>query len=257
VATIRKRIGPEGARFEAIIRRNRGGIHRESQTFDTREEQRSGRRDARTSSSTRPLAPRTPKAGPSLASLIRWYINKFRSIGQWSRTRQTTLEYLERHEIGKVDAATLSAPILVDHVSRRRASGVAPSTAGNDLAWIGCVLRAAKDSGECPTIDPGVVDAARATCNKLRLISHSKRQEVRPTPEQLTRLADYFQHRDRRSEISMTDINVVRDSFGAAGGRDLQAAAQGQRFSTSDRPCSRCQTPHPKNRQSPAFQVHG
>ena len=40
VATIRKRVGPQGTRFEAIIRLKRNGIeiHRESQTFDTRAE---------------------------------------------------------------------------------------------------------------------------------------------------------------------------------------------------------------------------
>ena len=80
--------------------------------------------------------------------MIRWYITAFRSLTPWSRTKQTTLEYLERHEIGKIDALDLGAAALVVHVRARRAGGVAASTAGNDLTWIGCVLRAAKDYGE-------------------------------------------------------------------------------------------------------------
>lgn len=40
MATIRKRIGPEGPRFEAVIRRFNEGkeIYRDSRTFDTRPE---------------------------------------------------------------------------------------------------------------------------------------------------------------------------------------------------------------------------
>jgi hypothetical protein len=76
----------------------------------------------------------------------------------------------------------------------------------NDLTWIACVLRAAKDSGEYPDINPSVVEGARAACKKLRLIGKSKRRAVRPTPEQLSMLTEYFQRRDRRSQMPMTDI---------------------------------------------------
>jgi hypothetical protein len=73
-------------------------------------------------------------------------------------------------------------------------------------SWIGCVLRAAKDSGEYPRIDPSVVDVAPVACNRLRLIGRSHRRSIRPTPEQLARLTEYFQRRDQRSSIPMTDI---------------------------------------------------
>src|SRR5215218_5311568 len=35
-----------------------------------------------------------------LSKLIRWYIDTFQEVGNWQRTKQTTLEFLERHIIG-------------------------------------------------------------------------------------------------------------------------------------------------------------
>jgi integrase len=209
VPTIRKRVGAKGTRFQAIIRRCRGNAqsYSESQTFGTRD-------DAERWAKQREDALNNPSAnvhahhsgGPCLAALIRWYINSFSNLTPWGRTKQTTLEYLERHDIGKIDASALNAATLVDHIRARRASGVAASTAGNDLTWIGCVLRAARDCGECPRVNPSAVDAARVACNRLRLIGRSNRREIRPTPEQLDLLTDFFQRRDRRSKIPMTDI---------------------------------------------------
>jgi integrase len=211
VATVRKRVGPQGTRFEAVIRLKRNGIqiHRESRTFDTRDEAKkwAGKREeALNNPAAAALDQTTSGEGPTLASLIRWYIDNFGSLTPWGRTKQTTLEYLERHNIGKLNAATLAAPVLVDHIRARRAAGAAPCTASNDLTWIGCVLQAAKDSGDYPSIKPAVVRAARTTCNKLRLIGKSRRREVRPTAEQLAQLTEYFRRRDRRSRIPMTDI---------------------------------------------------
>jgi integrase len=138
--------------------------------------------------------------------LIRWYIHSFSTLAPWGRTKQTSLEYLERHPIGRINASALSAAILVDHIRSRRAQGAATSTAGNDLTWIGCVLRAAQDCGECSGVNPIVVDEARTVCNKLHLIGRSERRHTRPTPEQLELLTEYFRRRDQRSRIPMTDI---------------------------------------------------
>jgi hypothetical protein len=47
--------------------------------------------------------------------LIRWYIDTFETISKWQRTKQTRLEFLERHAIGKANALTLTAAALIDH----------------------------------------------------------------------------------------------------------------------------------------------
>ena len=37
----------------------------------------------------------------TLAELIRWYIDSFHTISKWQRSKQTHLEFLGRHSIGK------------------------------------------------------------------------------------------------------------------------------------------------------------
>src|SRR5687768_5429692 len=86
--------------------------------------------------------------GKTLAKLIRRYIDTFRDLAKWGRNNQESLKFLERHEIGKENALTLTTQRLIKHVQERRKEGVAPSTAAGDLIWIGVVLRAAKSFDE-------------------------------------------------------------------------------------------------------------
>ena len=90
-------------------------------------------------------------------------------------------------------------------IKTRRAQGAGPSTAGNDLVWIGVVLRVAKSVDRKP-VHPEIVDDARDACRELRLIGKSRRRERRPTDSELETLDGHFQLRDKRSEIPMLDI---------------------------------------------------
>lgn len=142
-----------------------------------------------------------------LRELIRWYINEFREVGRWGRTKQTTLEFLERHRIGEVDALRLTVPTLVEHIRARRANGAGPATAGNDLTWIGCVLKAAHSVKGLP-INPRVVEDARNACRELRLVGKSHQRDRTPTYEELVALDRYFEHSARRGreKVPMRDI---------------------------------------------------
>jgi hypothetical protein len=99
----------------------------------------------------------------------------------------------------------LTTAILIDHIRNRRASGAGPATAGNDLTWIGCVLKAAKSVQGLP-VEPRIVEEARTACRELRLIGKAKRRDRRPTDEELATLFDFFGRRDQRSDIPMCDI---------------------------------------------------
>jgi hypothetical protein len=69
-----------------------------------------------------------------LKNVIRWYIDTFKAIANWGRTKQTTLEFLERHSIGEEDARHLTTPKLVQHIQARRAERAGPATAGNAVS---------------------------------------------------------------------------------------------------------------------------
>jgi integrase len=140
-----------------------------------------------------------------LSALIKWYRESFRKLAKWGRNKEESLKRLERDPIGDEDALTLDGPRLVQFIKTRRTQGAGPSTAGNDLVWIGVVLRAAK-SVDRQAVRPEIVDGAREACRELRLIGKSRRRERRPTDSELEALHGHFQLRDKRSEIPMLDI---------------------------------------------------
>jgi len=180
-------------------------VHREAKTFTHRSAALSWARH-REVELENPAA-LTPKqhGTVTLAQLIRWYIDAFATISNWRRTKQTHLEFLERHSIGRANALTLTSRMLIDHVRSRRADGAGPATVINDLVWIGVVLRAAKNVKELP-VRPEITQEASGACRELRLIGKPRRRVRRPTGDKLARLREYFVGRDRRAQIPMQAI---------------------------------------------------
>jgi integrase len=180
-------------------------VHRETKTFSRRAAAEKWAR-AREVELEDPAAMVRACAGDvTLASLIRWYIDSFQHISKWQRTKQSQLRFLEKHPIGSLNALSLSAATLIDHVRSRRAKGTGPATVGNDLTWIGVVLRAAKSVKSLPT-SPDVVEEARNACRELRLLGKSKRRDRRPTAQELVKLHEYFSRWDKRARIPVLDI---------------------------------------------------
>jgi len=190
MATIAPRRQANGTlRYTAIVRIRKGSqiIHRESKTFSHRG------------------AILAKQGDVSLKSLVRWYIDNFGSISKWQRSKQSQLEFLERHPIGNSNAFELTTTSLVDHIRSRRSEGAGPATVSNDLTWIGVVFRAAK-SVKGLALPSSIVDEARTACRELRLIRKSRRRDRRPTTAELEKLDQLFSRRDRRAEIPMRDI---------------------------------------------------
>jgi integrase len=208
MAHILTRKYPTGnTRYTANIRIIKDGVlvYRESKTFGLKSAAEKWSKSREVELEYPTALVQAQHGAPSLASLIRWYIDEFKPIANWQRTKQTHLEFLERHPFGQNDALQLTSAMLVNHIRSRRADGAGPATAGNDLIWLGCVLDAAKSVKDLP-VNPAIVDEARVACSALRLIGKSKRRERRPTPEELDRLFEHFAQRDRRSTIPMSDI---------------------------------------------------
>jgi integrase len=208
MAHILMRKYPSGVtRYTAVVRIRSGSkvVHREAKTFSHRAAAEKWAKSREVLLEDPAALVRTQHGAPTLAELIRWYINTFETISKWQRGKQAHLEFLEKHPIGGSNALLLSSAILVDHVRSRRAKGVGPATVGNDLTWIGVVLRAAKSVRQLP-VSPAIVEEARTACRELRLIGKSRKRTRRPTADELSRLYDYFRSRDRRAQIPMADI---------------------------------------------------
>jgi integrase len=206
--TIRARKQADGtSRYTAIIRirRRKTIIYQECKTFALRTAAVSWAKHREVELEKPGSLYRAEHGTPTLAELIRWYIDTFETISKWQRSKQTHLEFLERHAIGKANALTLTSAMLIDHVRSRRAAGAGPATVINDLIWIGVVLRAAKNVKELP-VRPEITQEARSACRELRLVGKPRRRARRPTTDELARLQEYFASRDRRAQIPMQAI---------------------------------------------------
>jgi integrase len=208
MATIRARRQANGTiRYTAVVRIRQGTVvlHQEAKTFAQRAAAASWAK-AREVALENPSSPLRQNNKPrTLASLIRWYIDTFKTVSRWQRSKQTHLQFLENHPVGKWNALSITTGQLIKHVQERRAEGAGPATVANDLTWIGVVLRAAR-SVDGIAVRPDVVQEARTACRELRLIGKARRRERRPTDAELARLKEYFERCDRRSNIPMCDI---------------------------------------------------
>ena len=143
MATIRARRQANGStRYTAYVRIRRGTavIHTEAKTFTHRSAAVTWARHREVTLEDPTALIRAKDDTPTLATLIRWYIDTFEEISKWQRGKQAHLEFLERHVIGESNALKLTSAILIDHVRSRRADGTGPAAVANDLTWIGVVF---------------------------------------------------------------------------------------------------------------------
>ena len=153
MATIKARRQANGSiRYTAIVRKRVGKtiVHREARTFTHLSAAVSWAKHREVTLENPSALTRVNRDTPTLSELIRWYIDTFQTISKWQRSKQTHLEFLERHVLGRADALTLTSAKLIDHVRSRRAKGAGAATVANDLIWIGVVLRAARSVRELP-----------------------------------------------------------------------------------------------------------
>lgn len=208
MATIQVRERGDGSKaYTATIRIKRRGkiIHQESKTFSREALARDWARRREVELEEPGALQRAQVGELSLGDLLKWYVETFEEQSKWQRSKGSDLKRLQNEEIAKVAATELTAAALVDHVRLRRRDGVGPATALNDLVWIGVAMRAGKGARGLP-LRPEVVSEARETCRQLRLVAKAKKRDRRPTADELRRLDEYFQRRDLRAKIPMTDI---------------------------------------------------
>lgn len=123
MATIKARRQANGStRYTAIVRKRVGKtiVHREAKTFTHRSAAVSWAKHREVTLENPSALTRVHQGTPTLAELIRWYIDTFQTISKWQRSKQTHLEFLERHALGRADALTLTSAKLIDHVRSRR-----------------------------------------------------------------------------------------------------------------------------------------
>ena len=143
MAYIRVRKQSDGTtRYTAVIRLRVGKAiaHQEAKTFAHRTAALSWARHREVALEDPATLVREQQGACTLAGLIRWYIETFETISRWQRSKQTHLEFLEHHALGKTNALTLTAAVLIDHIRSRRAEGTGAASPARPaaLARKGC-----------------------------------------------------------------------------------------------------------------------
>ena len=204
MATITRRKNAAGAwRYTAQIRIRRDGVlvHSEAQTFAREAEAKAWKR-MREGQLAQPGA--LDKGAETVGDLVRRYVTEFEPVMRWRRSKTADLKRLLTHDIAGKIAKNLTSQDLIGHVQARIASGTGPATAGNDLVWLGGVLRTARSVWGTP-IAPHIVEDARDACRRLRLVAPSKRRDRRPTAGEIDRLLAHYRAATR-GNIPMPDI---------------------------------------------------
>ena len=140
----------------------------------------------------------------TLSTLIDRYIEEFKAIQQWGRSKDAHLRMLKK-VIGHIDAISLTTDQLVEHVRQRRIAGTGPSTVNNDLVWLRIVLKTARAAWGMPVNLQAVEDAAHAA-RHLKLTAKSRQRDRRPTLAELEQLRAWYGRGDGRMRIPMQDI---------------------------------------------------
>lgn len=205
MATIVARKRSDGTTaYTAQIRIKRGGavVFSEAKTFTRRatakawaaEREEQIRRDP--SSTTR-----AEHAGVTVGDLIRRYVAAREAIEPLGRSKGQHLSLLLSFDLADVPALRLTTQQVIEHVQRRRETGVGGATVANDLIWLRVVFRYARSACGVP-VDPHVLDDATEVCRSERMISRPNRRKRRPTDDELTRITRRFKSlwaRNRRN----------------------------------------------------------
>jgi len=102
-------------RYTAIVRLRSGKaiVHQEARTFAHRSAAVSWAKHREVGLENQALPGRKQHEPVTLAALIRWYIETFEKISRWQRSKQSHLEFLQHHAIGRVNALELTAATLI------------------------------------------------------------------------------------------------------------------------------------------------
>ena len=138
----------------------------------------------------------------TLAAAIGRYCTEY---GGWGRSKNADLKRLRDTPLAKRTLVQIRASHLIDHVRARRAAGVGPATAGNDLSWLRVLYKVARPAWGVP-VSLGVVDDALLHCREQRLIARADQRDRRPTLEELDALLGWYARSDGRQQIPMGEV---------------------------------------------------
>ncbi|GGX01348.1 tyrosine-type recombinase/integrase [Undibacterium macrobrachii] len=140
--------------------------------------------------------------GITVKELINRYKKEIGEIAPFRRSKTLSLDtWIKTH--GELTVAELTADCLIDWVTQR-AKTVSGSTIAVELAYLGVVLRTAKELWRLP-VDNTITTTARGSLKYLGISAKSKHRERRPTQKEIDDICLYFTTK-RRQKVPMEDL---------------------------------------------------
>ena len=140
--------------------------------------------------------------GITVKQLIERYISEIGGITPFRRTKLVTLNtWIRTH--GDLTLAELNADKLIMWATDR-AKEVSGATIAVDLAYLGVVLRTAKELWRLP-VDDSIARTARGSLKYLGVSAKSKHRERRPTQKEIDDICLHFTVK-RNQKVPMEDL---------------------------------------------------
>ncbi|HUG77721.1 MAG TPA: hypothetical protein VML57_09575, partial [Burkholderiales bacterium] len=139
----------------------------------------------------------------SLGDLIQRYTTEIYPMKPYGRSKQWELAKLER-EIGTLPAGMLTASDLTRYYTKRIAEGAGPVSVAASLAYLGRVLRIARELWHLDVpLEP--VREAKSAMSLLGKSGRSNERDRRVSTAEIVALTQHFRAKDQRV-IPMADV---------------------------------------------------
>ncbi len=203
MATITNRKGKTGIRYTAQIRiQLHDKRYTESKTFSKKSLAKKWAQTREEQLSNPGSLERVMHEGITVKELISRYREEVSSLRKFGRSKDAHLKFLMGQSLAEMNALSMKASDLVEHVRVRRLSGTGGSTVNNDLVWLRIVFKYARSAWNIP-FDLQQLEDAAETVRQARLVSRPKRRKRRPTADELRSLLKHFRKKEARSSIPM------------------------------------------------------
>ena len=203
--------------YRAQVRLKRDGrvIHQESRTFERRKHAETWAKQREVELEKPGGIERLKTKGMTLSELITRYRTYVESVRPMQRSKQYTLDRIGRSMLGNRRLDELAAADVIEYGRGRMAKGAGPSTIGQEVSWIGEILKLASPLFGL-SVDANAVQEARLVLRKLKIIGRSKTRRRRLEGDEEVRLLTLFEKQDARPQAVLPMVDIVRFAIASA-----------------------------------------
>lgn len=201
----RRKNGSTAYMAKIIIKREGKVVLRETQTFDRRPAAAGwiGRREEELA---KPGAIERAKAAsndPPLSDVIDMYTKD--SEKELGRTKTQVLRSIKTYPIAGKRCSQIDSPAIVEFA---QSLDVEPQTRGNYISHLAAVFAVARPMWKYP-LDYAAMKDAQVVLRRMGITSKSKQRDRRPTLDELGKLMDHFQERQKRRRRSAPMCRLI------------------------------------------------